>query len=170
MKGNYLNRFLLLLICFYGGTVMAFTLTTNAFQPNQFIPAKYTCDSKQTIPTLSWSDAPVGTQSFALIMDDPDTPMGLWIHWVLYNIPVTVNQLPTTAPGITQGKNSPGTLGYHGPCPPKGANAHRYYFTLYALDSNLDLPEGATAAEVRAAAKPHLLQQVQLMGKYQRSE
>ena len=134
----------------------------------------YTCDGKDISPELAWSGAPDGTKSFALICDDPDAPVGTWVHWVVYNIPSHATGLPKGVPtikelpdGTRQGINDFHRIGYGGPCPPRGP-AHRYFFKLYALDTKLDLPPGATKEQVLEAMKGHVLGEAQLMGKYER--
>ncbi|RIH89443.1 YbhB/YbcL family Raf kinase inhibitor-like protein [Calidithermus roseus] len=141
---------------------MAFALSSSAFAQGKPIPAKYTCDGLDISPPLAWSDAPRGTQSFALIMDDPDAPAGTWVHWVLFNLPAQTHQLAEKAVQGVQGRNSWGRLGYGGPCPPSGT--HRYFFRLYALDTLLQLPAGATKEQVLRAMQGHVLAQAELMG------
>jgi Raf kinase inhibitor-like YbhB/YbcL family protein len=135
---------------------MSLELKSDAFANGQSIPAKYSCTS----------NAPAGTQSFALIVDDPDAPMGTWVHWVLYNIPSSTTSLPesTNADGISVGKNSSNHMSYDGPCPPSGT--HRYFFKLYALDSTLSLSPGATKEQVLNTMKGHILAQGELMGTF----
>ena len=149
-------------------------LTSPAFTQGQPIPIKFSCKGADVSPALVWSEPPAGTKSFALIMDDPDAPMGTWVHWVLFNIPAAARGLPegvptsaTLADGSMQGVTSARSAGYHGPCPPSGT--HRYFFKVYALDVVLALKEGATKAEVLRAMEGHVLAQGQLMGKYKRS-
>jgi len=157
-----------------GGQTMALTLSSPVFQPNAPIPSRYTCDGENVSPPLTWASVPEGTQSLVLIMDDPDVPKairadGMWDHWVLFNIPPSVVGLSENAKdfsGALQGKNSGGKLGYTGPCPPD--RQHRYFFKLYALDTTLNLPEGATKAEVQTACQGHILDQAELMGVYDR--
>ena len=122
---------------------------------------------------LQWSDAPAGVQSFALIADDPDAPAGVWVHWVLYDLPAGTRALPEAFPrddsrpdGSRQGKNSWGRAGYGGPCPPGGT--HRYFFKLYALEVKLNLDPGATKEQLLKAMQGHTLAQVELMGTYSR--
>ena len=150
------------------------TLTSPAFQEGQAIPEAYTRDAEDTSPPLAWTDPPEGTQSFALICDDPDAPRGTWVHWVLYDLPATVSELPEdlaksqyVAGGAKQGLNDFRHLGYGGPCPPPG-KPHRYFFKLYALDSLLELKPGLTKKDLERAMEKHLLAQAQLMGTYQR--
>ncbi len=146
-------------------------LQSSAFKQGEMIPARYTCKGEDVSPPLSWNDAPQGTKTFALIADDPDAPMGTWVHWVIYNIPASVKSLPEgVAPerklkdGTLQGLNDFRKIGYGGPCPPSGV--HRYFFKLYALDTKLDLPAGATKAELLNVMKGHILAQAELMGKF----
>ena len=153
---------------------MALSLSSSAFQHGERIPVKYTCDGQDISPPLEWSNVPQGTQSLALIADDPDAPVGTWVHWVLYDLPGTKRQLPedlSKTPDLTegarQGRNDFGRFGYGGPCPPRGP-AHRYYFKLYALDVKLNLKAGATKAQVEKAMKSHVLSEAELMGKYRR--
>jgi Raf kinase inhibitor-like YbhB/YbcL family protein len=153
-----------------GGIVMSFQLNS-AFTHGELIPAKYTCDGENISPPLYWSNPPSGTQNYALIVDDPDTPTGEWVHWVLYNIPRASSALPESVPpdaelpdGSKHGQNSWGNLGYGGPCPPSGT--HRYYFKLYALDNMLDMPTGSTKIELKKAMSGHILGRSFLMGLY----
>lgn len=152
---------------------MDLQITSPAFRDGEFIPKKFTCDDRDVSPPLAWTAAPAGTQSFAFTCDDPDAPVGTWVHWVLFNLSATTRELPeniapepTLAFGERHGKNSWGRLGYGGPCPPSGT--HRYYFKLYALDTVLPLQPGATQAEVAKAIPGHILAQGQLMGRYKR--
>lgn len=152
---------------------MALKLESPSFAEGGMIPRKYTCDGEDTSPELSWSGAPAGTRSFALVCDDPDAPAGTWVHWVLFNLPPEVNRLPEAVPrepklpgGGCQGKNDFRRLGYGGPCPPGGT--HRYFFKLYALDSLLPLEPGITKRELEAAMKGHILAEAHLMGRYRR--
>lgn len=156
-----------------GGPAVAFELTSTAFGQGEPIPRRYTCDGEDISPPLSWSDPPQGTQSFALIADDPDAPMGTWVHWVLYNIPADARSLPEAVPsdaelpdGSRNGRNSWRRLGYGGPCPPSGT--HRYFFKLYALDAQLDLKAGASKEQLLRAMEGHALAQAELMGTYTR--
>lgn len=149
------------------------TLTSSAFVHGAMIPKQYTCDGQDVSPPLSWSDPPEKTRSFALIMDDPDAPMGTWVHWVIYNIPATARALPEGVSkdadlpdGSRQGRNSWRRIGYGGPCPPSGT--HRYFFKLYALDTVLALASGATKEELLKAMEKHILAQAELMGRYAR--
>ena len=153
---------------------MPLKLTSTAFQPGSTIPKKFTCDGPDVSPALAWTEAPAGTASFALIMDDPDAPVGTWVHWVLYDLPANTRELDEGVlkqeelpNGARQGRNDFRKIGYGGPCPPPGP-AHRYYFKLYALDSKTNLKPGATKADLEKAMKGHILAQAEWMGRYQR--
>ena len=150
-------------------------VTSTAFQEGQAIPKKYTGDGDDVSPPLQWSGAPAGTKAFALICDDPDAPRAEpWVHWVLYDLPGDVHELPEAVPtsgssprGGAQGRNDFGNPGYGGPAPPRG-KPHRYYFKIYGLDAPLGLKAGATKNQVEQAMKGHLLAEGQLMGTYKR--
>jgi Raf kinase inhibitor-like YbhB/YbcL family protein len=149
-------------------------LTSTSFQAGSQIPAKFTCSGAGISPQLAWSAPPAGTVSFALIVTDPDAPGQTFVHWVLYGLPAETRALPEALPGIgqladggRQGRNDFGDLGYGGPCPPPGS-PHHYVFTLYALDAKLNLPVGATRAQVEAAMQGHILASGELIGVYRR--
>ncbi|HXZ18572.1 MAG TPA: YbhB/YbcL family Raf kinase inhibitor-like protein [Candidatus Acidoferrales bacterium] len=151
---------------------MELQLTTSAFPAGGSIPKKFTCDGADVSPALSWTDAPAGTQSFALIVDDPDAPGRVWVHWVLYNLPGATQKLaegmakdPEMGDGSRQGRNDFGKIGYSGPCPPRGT-VHRYFFKLYALDSKVDLKPGSTKSDVERTMKSHILAQSELIGTF----
>jgi Raf kinase inhibitor-like YbhB/YbcL family protein len=153
---------------------MSFELTSTAFSVGKAIPRKFTCDGPDVSPTLAWTEPPAKTQSFALIMDDPDAPVGTWVHWVLYGLPADTRELPEGVAkqeqlpnGARQGRNDFRKIGYGGPCPPPG-KPHRYFFKLYALDTKLDLKAGATKPDVESAMKGHILAQAELIGTYGR--
>jgi len=145
-------------------------IRSSAFENGGNIPSKYTCDGEDTNPQLSISDVPVEAKSLVLIMDDPDAikPAGkVWDHWIVWNIPVDTTEISESEePAGIHGKGTSGNLNYHGPCPPYAE--HRYYFKLYALDIQLDLPEGASKLEVEAAMEGHILKKDELIGKYKR--
>ena len=152
---------------------MALVITSSAFSEGQAIPSLYTCDGPDVSPDLAWSGVPETAASLALICDDPDAPMGTWVHWVLFNIPADTDGLPAEIPsdGILEnsachGKNDFGRLGYGGPCPPGGT--HRYFFKLYALDTQLELDSGSTKAQLLEAMQGNILAEGQLMGTYSR--
>ena len=153
---------------------MNIQITSTAFSEGQPIPRKYTGEGSDISPPLAWTNAPANTKSFTLIADDPDAPMGTWVHWVLYDLPAGTNALPEDvaktqyiAGNAKQGLNTWPRLGYGGPYPPPG-KPHRYFFKLYALDRMLELKPGATKKDVEAAMKGHILAEGQLMGTYQR--
>ena len=148
-------------------------LKSSAFEAGGMIPKKYTCDGQDVSPPLSWSDVPAGAKSLALIADDPDAPMGTWVHWVAWNIPVSARVLEDNVPkrdalpnGMKQGTSDFRSVGYGGPCPPSGT--HRYFFKLYALDTTFTLPPSTTKKELEKAMQGHILKQAELMGKYTR--
>ncbi|MGD9093936.1 MAG: YbhB/YbcL family Raf kinase inhibitor-like protein [Anaerolineales bacterium] len=147
---------------------MSIQLSSSGFSEGETIPRKYTCDGEDISPQLSWSGAPAGLQGLVMIMDDPDAPVGTWVHWVLYSLPGNLTELPEGVQGLgVDGQNSWSRLGYGGPCPPPGT-AHRYFFKLYALDIALNLNPGATKEEVENAMAGHILARGQLMGMYER--
>lgn len=148
-----------------------FLLFSTAFQNRQKIPAKYTCDGVNVSPQLQWTGAPSGTKTFALIVDDPDAPGGVFTHWVLFNLPADRFELPEGISGTAELKPNHGTTGwrktaYGGPCPPSGT--HHYIFTLYASDAALNLSAGASKKEVLAALEGHVLATTELIGLYSR--
>jgi Raf kinase inhibitor-like YbhB/YbcL family protein len=149
-------------------------LSTPSFQPGTPIPPQYSCKGADISPALQWSNAPAQTAAFALVMDDPDAPAGTWVHWTMWNIPPGTHEVPENLSkeqqlpdGTRQGRNDFHKTGYNGPCPPAG-KAHRYYLRLYALDTRLDLPAGASRADLDAAMKSHILQQAEYMGTFRR--
>jgi Raf kinase inhibitor-like YbhB/YbcL family protein len=153
---------------------MAFELHSPAFSPGGEIPVMHTCDGLDVSPPLGWSDPPANTKSLALVVDDPDAPAGTWVHWALYGMPATLRALRegvatgNTVAGIgTQGLNDFRKVGYGGPCPPRGP-AHRYVFTLYALDVELRLPARRTKTDLVKAMAGHVLAQAELVGRYKR--
>jgi Raf kinase inhibitor-like YbhB/YbcL family protein len=157
------------------GTVMPdLYLKTSAFKPGSEMPPQLTCEGEDLSPSLQWGGAPKGTQSFALIAEDPDAPSGTFTHWVLYDLPASTTEIPQGIPrrdhlgfGGLQGTNDFGKIGYGGPCPPAG-NPHRYFFKLYAMDTVLGLKPGAKKQEVERAMEGHVIAQAEIMGKYQR--
>ena len=153
---------------------MAFELKSTVLNQGQPISKKYTCDGSDVSIPLTWTDPPAGTKSFSLIADDPDAPMGTWVHWVMYDLPAEARQLPEGVPkqetlqdGSKQGRNDFGRIGYGGPCPPPG-KPHRYFFKLCALGTKIGLPPGSTKQQVLNAIKGHTLGETQLMGTYKR--
>jgi hypothetical protein len=149
-------------------------LGSSAFKEGQSIPNQYTCEGKNISPPLSWKGAPANTESFVLMVDDPDSPTGVWTHWLVFNLGADVSELkedlvnsPAGIGSAKQGVNSYKNVGYGGPCPPAG-KLHRYYFKIYALDITLNLEAGASRSDVEAAMTKHMLAAGQLMGTYQR--
>ena len=147
-------------------------LTSPAFEHNGKIPSEYTCDGEDVSPELNIDGVPDGTKSLALIMDDPDVPKhirpdGLWVHWVMWNIPPETTKIArANEPNGIGGKSNFGRTGYGGPCPPD--REHRYFFKLYALDSTLDLPEGSSKEDLEKAIEGHIIEQTELIGLYER--
>jgi len=153
---------------------MAFTLTSTAFAHEGQIPQKYTGDGPDVSPPLSWTEPPDGTRGFVLICDDPDAPVGTWVHWVLYDIPATVREVKeeiaaekTVLGSARHGRNDFGRFGYGGPAPPPG-KPHRYFFRLYAVDAETGLAAGASKAQVMKAIRGHVLAEAVWMGTYGR--
>ena len=153
---------------------MQLAISSPAFSNGGSIPKKFTCDGPDVSPQLAWSESAAATKSFALLVDDPDAPVGNWNHWTAWNLPATAHGLPEgvsqdarLADGTEQGRNDFGKTGYNGPCPPPG-KPHRYYFKLFALDTNLDLKAGSRKKELEAAMKGHVLTQAEWMGTYGR--
>jgi Raf kinase inhibitor-like YbhB/YbcL family protein len=154
---------------------MALTLTSTAFDLGTEIPKRHTCEGADRSPALKWTGAPAGTKSFALIADDPDAPVGTWVHWVVYDLPADTSELPEAVPttetlsggGGRQGTNDFRKTGYGGPCPPPG-KPHRYFFKLYALDTLTNLKPRATKGDVLRSIEGHVLAQAELMGTYRR--
>jgi Raf kinase inhibitor-like YbhB/YbcL family protein len=154
---------------------MTLTLTSSAFSDGERIPKRYTCDGEDLSPPLSWSGAPDGTVSFAVICDDPDAPMGTWHHWAAYDIPAEFTELQEDFPteprigAVRQAITDFGQTGYGGPCPPEGHGTHHYNFRLLALEvKHLDLPADAKCEDVEKAAQPYILAKAELTGTYSR--
>ena len=146
-------------------------ITSSAFAANETIPTQYTCSGKDLAPPLAFEQIPANARSLALIVDDPDAPAGTWVHWVVYNLPATTKAIAEGAadlPATTlQGVNDFKKRGYGGPCPPPG-KPHRYFFKLYALDSDVDLPRGASKRDLEAAMQGHIVGQAEYVGTYGR--
>jgi Raf kinase inhibitor-like YbhB/YbcL family protein len=149
-------------------------VTSAAFADRASIPRRYTCEGENLSPPLAWQGVPARARSLALICDDPDAPMGTWVHWVLFNLRASARGLPAAVPpavalagGARQGVNGFQKPGYGGPCPPPG-KAHRYFFKLYALDAPLALSGAVTKRQLEAAMKGHVLGRGQLVGTYRR--
>ena len=143
-------------------------LTSAAFEPGGKVPSRYTCDGEDLSPPLAWRGVPAGAESLALIVDDPDAPGKVWVHRVLYGLPPGTAGIAEGAvpPGAREGTTDFGRTGYGGPCPPSGT--HRYVFTLYALDAPIELPPGATKAQLLEAMEGHVLAKSALQGRYAR--
>jgi len=153
---------------------MKLELSSTGFQPGAYIPKKYTGEGQDVSPPLKWSAPPEGTVAFALICDDPDAPVGTWVHWVAWGIKPDTRELAEAVPpqkelpsGMRQGTNDFRKIGYGGPMPPRGSD-HRYFFRLYALDANPTLEAGASKKDLVAAMKGHILAEGELMGRYKR--
>lgn len=141
---------------------------TSVFAHNENIPSKYTCDGEDAAPELVISEVPASAKSLVLIVDDPDAPMGTWVHWVLYNIPVNTTKIDAKnlPQDVKQGMTDFGRIGWGGPCPPSGT--HRYFFKLYAIDKILDLPQGATKKQVENEIRNNIIEKAELVGLYKR--
>lgn len=171
-----MRALLIFLILLFPATLSALEIKSSGFSGGKAIPSQYTCDSSDISPGLSWSDAPPGTKSFALICEDPDSSAKPWSHWVIFNIPAEKTGLPEDMPkravlgdGATQGINDFGQIGYRGPCPPPG-KAHRYFFKLYALDAKIPLDQNAAKERVIQAIKGRVLAQAEIFGTYSRRQ
>jgi len=150
-----------------GGAKMK--ITSSAFQQGGNIASKFSCDGPNTSPPLQISDVPSGAKSLVLVVDDPDAPSGLFTHWAVWNISPQISRIPEgSTPKGVQGTNDFGKSGYGGPCPPSGT--HRYYFKIFALDRELDLPSSAKRSQLDAAVKGHVIAQGELMGRYARKK
>ncbi len=153
---------------------MAFKIESPAFRDGEEIPDRYTCEGEDISPPIKWSDVPKGTKSMVLICDDPDAPMGTWDHWIITNLDPETDGIPESAPatsvlpgGEAHGTNSWGREDYGGPCPPSG-KPHRYFFKLYAIDSDLDIPPGLNKYELMERIKVHVLEMTKTIGLYSR--
>ncbi len=153
---------------------MDIKLTSSAFEEGGMIPSKYTCDGRDISPPLTWDNVPGKTESIAVICDDPDAPMGTWVHWVLFNLPAEKRELAENVPDdetlpddTRQGVTDFVSTGYGGPCPPSGT--HRYFFRIYALDIPVDIVSIADKETLLKAMAGHILAEGQLMGKYKRT-
>lgn len=141
---------------------------TTVFEDNENIPSQYTCDGQDLAPELDVLEVPSDAKELVLIVDDPDAPMGTWVHWVLYNIPANTLKIDekNLPQGTKQGMTDFGRVGWGGPCPPSGT--HRYFFKLYAIDKVLELPNRARKTEVENAIKDHIIEEAQIIGLYNR--
>jgi len=150
-------------------TLAKLKLTSGVFRRGEPIPTEYSCDGGNRSPALSWDEPPPGTKSFALVIDDPDAPSGMFRHWGAYDIPASVRSIASGQHVGTEVNNDGGKPGYIGPCPPKGNGVHHYHFKLFALDTDkLGLSPSARVADVENAATKHALAQGELIGTYER--
>jgi hypothetical protein len=147
-------------------------ITSTSFKPSDYIPKEHTCDGINISPELTWLNCPINTKTFAIICDDPDAPAGDWVHWIIYNIPKNINNLP---PHLNrdikskygdQGINDFKKIGYDGPCPPNGT--HRYFFKIYALDTTIPFDKNMTKSKLLKNMEGHIIATASLMGKYSR--
>lgn len=150
---------------------------TSSFKNGEFIPKKYTCEGEDISPELVITDIPANAKTVAIICDDPDAPVGTFVHWVLWNLPVkgtkavvaeNLKKVDKLADGTRQGYNDFGRVGYNGPCPPRGHGAHHYHFKVYALDTTLDIKGNVKKADLEKAMKGHILAQGEIVGLYER--
>ena len=162
------------LACPSGGADVSLELKSPDFTPGGDIPKQFTCEGANISPALKWNDPPTAAKSFVLIADDPDAPVGTWVHWAIFDLPANLRALPQNVPkneqsadGTRQGRNDFGEIGYGGPCPPPG-KPHRYFFKLYALDAKLNLAPGATKQQVERAMQGHILAQGECIGRFSR--
>jgi len=169
IKKHFLLSFIIIAFASSLSAQDKFKLTSAAFEDGKAIPAKYTCVDENVLPALNWSNVPNGTKSFAIIMDDPDAPMGTWVHWVIYNIPANLTSLPEGSGAAdakaNDGLNSWEEKGYSGPCPPDGT--HRYIFKIFALDKVLGISD-MTKDNLLEAMKGHVIGEAQLTGTFEK--
>ena len=150
----------------YGGSMK---ITSPAFNDNDFIPVKYTCEGDDINPQLDFEMVPNKAKSLVLIVEDPDAPNGLWTHWILYDIPLDLRTIKeNSAPG-KQGMNTSNQMSYQGPCPP-GKKPHRYFFRLYALDARIEIPKEVTRKQIDPIILKHVIETAEIMGYYSRKE
>jgi Raf kinase inhibitor-like YbhB/YbcL family protein len=145
-----------------------FALSSQAFTHGGEIPRAHTCEGENVSPALSWSDPPSGARALALIVDDPDAPVGTFTHWLAWNLDPLAGGLSEGESPPVEGRNDFGTGGWSGPCPPRGHGPHRYFFRLHALDGELDAGSGAERRELEQALAGHVLATAELMGTYER--
>lgn len=158
-----------------GENMKKIVVQSDNFTDGQRLPVDHTCEGKDLSPHISWGSVTTGAKSFSIVCDDPDAPSKTWIHWVVFNIPASVNSLSAGVSadkilpnGACQGVNDFGKIGFGGACPPKGHGTHHYFFKVYALDSMLDLQPGCTKSDLEAAMEGHVLASGQLVGTYSR--
>lgn len=148
--------------------MVTLTVTSPAFEAGKPIPTRFTCEGANVSPALQWTGLPAGAKSIAVIVDDPDAPVGTWNHWVLWNVPPTATGLEEGSHEGVSGTSDFKRPGYGGPCPPKGHGAHRYFFKVFALDTTLDLPVATRRKALETAMKGHVSGKGELMGTYSR--
>lgn len=177
-----MKKIIVIVICLFFLTEIHATmkLTSSAFTHNTYLPQKYTCDGQGINPPLKWEQVPTATKTFVLLVEDPDAPSaqhprpeGPWVHWIVFNIPSPVTQIPENGSiselGAAQGINDAKKNNFYGACPPQGSGVHRYFFRLFALDTKLDLAIGATKEQVMRAMQGHIVAQAELIGLYKRN-
>ncbi|MEM0135035.1 MAG: YbhB/YbcL family Raf kinase inhibitor-like protein [Thermoplasmatales archaeon] len=154
---------------------MSLNIEVNGIKSGDVIPNKFTCEGKNLSPEINITGAPAGTESFAIIVEDPDAPVGIFVHWVIYNIGSSISKMregieksAKTGEGFLQGKNDFGRIGYDGPCPPRGHGYHRYFFKLYALRSLLTIQGNVTREGLLKAMEGKIVEQAEFMGRYRR--
>jgi Raf kinase inhibitor-like YbhB/YbcL family protein len=184
IQRRFVPELLMVLICLAGavgflarpsgGAAVSLELKSPDFTPGGNIPKQFTCEGANISPVLKWNDPPAAAQSFVMIADDPDAPVGTWVHWVIFDLPANLRSLPQSVPkneqladGSRQGRNDFGEIGYGGPCPPPG-KPHRYFFKLYALDAKLNLTAGAAKKDVERAMQGHILAEGEYIGRFSR--
>lgn len=152
---------------------MSISLRSTSFENGGMIPSKHAYDRENISPAIYWGNLPSGTKSIALICEDPDAPVGNWVHWVIFNIPPSKSGLEENVPkkerlddGSIQGRNDYGKIGYDGPCPPSGT--HRYFFKVFALDTTLSLAPGCSKSQLVREMKNHILDEGEIFGLYRR--
>ena len=143
-------------------------ISSSAFGEGDQIPRRHTCDGENSSPRLSFAGIPGGARSLALIVDDPDAPVGTFDHWVAWGIDPEAGGIDEGEAAPREGRNGFGVTGYSGPCPPPGHGPHRYFFRLYALDTELDLRPGADRGELERELEGHMLETAELVGRYER--
>lgn len=172
LKDRKMNKVLLMR---FTCSFMSLNLEIKGMKHGDIIPSEFTCEGINHSPEIIMRGAPSGVKSFALIVEDPDAPVGLFVHWVIYNIDPEVTRLregiektPKTGEGFLQGRNDFGRVGYDGPCPPKGHGYHRYFFRLFAISSLLSIKENATRESLLNAMEGKIIEQSEFMGRYKR--
>jgi Raf kinase inhibitor-like YbhB/YbcL family protein len=148
--------------------VAGLEITSAAFEEGATVPRRHTCEAENVSPPLAWTGLPEGTRSLALVVDDPDAPVGTFTHWLAWGVDPGAGGLAEGQAAPIEGSNGFGTVGYSGPCPPPGHGRHRYFFRLHALDAELDLEPGAGREQLDRALEGHVLETAELIGGYER--